>query len=222
MTERAETARTRQGLYRYFGGALLPPVPERLASIGAAGAYLADRGLESFAFYGSWMAFRAAASSADVARLAPEYVALFASGVDGALCPPTESYYRGNARGGEIARVVARVEEEYRELGLFVTNGSEAPDHVVTQLEAMSMLCAREAEAREASSLEATRAALFAQERFLRSHLTVWLPEFRARVAQAPRVSRFYRVLTEAVHAFVVHETDFVAGLRRRLAEATA
>jgi TorA maturation chaperone TorD len=222
MTEPIEIAQLRQGLYRYFGEALLPPEPARLESLAAAGRFLEDVGLDRFAFYGSWRRFADAVVTATVDQLAIEHVRLFSSGVDGALCPPTESFYRGEAKGGGIAIAIADVEQAYRRMGVSPPTGSETPDHAAVELEAMSALCRREAAARESGSLGAVASALVEEDRFLRAHLAVWFPEFRERVVASPSVDRFYRTLIEAVHAFVVHEVDLVALLRREIEGAAA
>jgi TorA maturation chaperone TorD len=215
MAEPLELTQLRQGLYRYFGEALSPPGAARLESLDGAGQFLDEVGLNQFAFYGPWRRFADTVAATAVDLLATEYVRLFDSGVDGALCPPTESYYRGEAKGGGIAKVISDVERAYRRMGVAPPAGSETPDHAAVELEAMSALCGREAVARESGSLGQAAAALLEEDRFLRGHLAAWFPEFSERVAEAPGVERFYRTLIEAVHAFVVHEVDLVALLRR-------
>jgi TorA maturation chaperone TorD len=187
----------------------------------ASGVYLDGSDIHQYAYYGAWATFAGCVATADAEGLHAEYVRLFASGVGGALCPPTESYYRGEAQGGKIATVVAQVTRVYGDLGLTVAGGSEAPDHASTELEAMSVLCEREATAREAGAADETKAALLAQDRFLRGHLAGWFPEFRARVLDSPGVGAFYGSLIEAIYAFIVHDVDFVALLRRDIEGAT-
>jgi TorA maturation chaperone TorD len=199
----------------------LPPDSARLESIAAAGEYLDGADIDQYAFYGAWRAFADAAETAQAEQLTAEYVRLFASGVSGALCPPTESYYRGGADGGKIATLLTQVEQIYGDLGLSSVGGSEAPDHAATELEAMSVLCSREAAARESDSTGGAANALLAEARFLGTHLRVWFPEFRDRVANAPGVGRFYGTLIEAIYAFIVHDVDLVGLLRRRIEGAT-
>lgn len=222
MTATAGSARLRQALYRYFGRALLPPNAHQIAGISAAKGFFDAAEIDVFAYYGPWRAFAETAASADVGALSIEYVSLFASGVDGALCPPTESYYVGAADGGKIARVVAEVGRQYAHMALSPAHGSEAPDHIATELEAMSLLCAREAEARAAGFVDLTLHTLELEGTFLRRHLGAWLPAFRARIDEVPVVSSFYATLTTAVHAFVVHDIDLVAMLQRHIEGAAA
>ena len=148
MSELAEIARLRQGLYRFFGGALLAPRETWLESLTAAAGYLDGLGIEAYAFYPSWRALvDRIMDLEELSVLEAEYVRLFASGTDDALCPPTESYYRARAEGGGMARVMAELGHEYRALGIAVAG--EGPDHAVTELEVMSSLCASEAHAWE-------------------------------------------------------------------------
>jgi TorA maturation chaperone TorD len=222
MAQEINTTRLRQGLYRYFGRALLPPDASRISAIAASRSYFDTAGMDFFSYYGPWRAFDAEVSSADVPALTSEYVSLFASGVGGALCPPTESYYVGNADGGQIARAVAELERVYGEMMLAPADGSEAPDHIATELEAMSLLCAREAEAREAGLVDIAGETLDRECRFLRGHLARWLPDFRDRLDEVPPVSAFYTTLIAAVYAFVVHDVEYTALLKQHLESAAA
>jgi len=49
-----------------------------------------------------------------------EYVRLFDSAADGALCGPTESQHLGSVRAGDAATIAARVESELRRYGVVV------------------------------------------------------------------------------------------------------
>jgi len=202
---------------------LSPPEGARIESLASAVEFLDTLSLERFPFYGSWRSFaEVVAQMPSPEELESEYVRLFASGVDGALCPPTESYYRGQAMGGRIAAVVAEVERTYRRLGIGATNGSESPDHAAVEFEAMSVLCRREADAHVSEAFDEVVAAVRSQDRFLRGHLAIWIPQFHERVVKAPRVGPFYRTLNQAVHAFVVHDVDLVHLTRERLERAAA
>lgn len=216
MTTAAETARLRQGLYRFFGGVLTPLDDQRLESLHAAAQYLNDR-VEEFAFSIQWRdLLRAMAERPSTELLAAQHVRLFASGMDDALCPPTESYYRQDAAQGAIPEMVANLQREYRVLGLESVGGAEAADHAATQLEAMSVLCDREALAWETQAALDALATLAAEESFLKSHLAAWFPLFRDRVSHADP-GPFYRALIDAAHAYLVHEVDLVAALRAQL-----
>ncbi|MDH3731654.1 MAG: molecular chaperone TorD family protein, partial [Acidimicrobiia bacterium] len=180
MTDEVAIARLRQGLYRFFGGALIAPDEERLASLTAAANLLDAMGLEAYAFHSQWR------SLSDIMRQLPderalkaEYVRLFASGVDDSFCPPIESYYRAEAKGGGTAALVSSLERQYLALGFTPIDGSEAPDHVATELEVMSALCDREAVAWTLGNAPRAVSTLADQDRFLRYHLASWFPAFR-------------------------------------------
>lgn len=216
----AAIAATRQGLYRTFGRALLPPESGVVETLAAAVDYLETRDLTRFAFYPYWLSFRSALAEAPaVDELAVTYVRLFASGVDGALCPPTESWYKTQARFGGTAELVAALEADYRVLGLAVVGTAEPPDHASTQLEAMSALCAREAQAWQTQQDPAAADALGYQDRFLRAHLATWFGDFAARV-RIVDPDGWYRTVIEAADAFVIQEVDLVRAMRRQLGAA--
>jgi TorA maturation chaperone TorD len=216
----AVNAATRQGLYRMFGRALLTPEEGVTETLSAAADYLEAQDLTRFAFYPHWLSFRSALADAPaVDELATTHVRLFASGVDGALCPPIESWYKTEARFGGTAELVAVLEADYRALGLAVVGTAEPPDHASTQLEAMSALCAREAEAWRSGRDPDAADALEGQDRFLRAHLATWFGDFAARVRSADP-DGWYHAVTKAVDAFVIQEVDLVRAVRRQLGAA--
>ncbi len=102
-------------------------------------------------------------------------------------------------------------------MGVVLTGLEEAPDHVSTEMEVMAHLCDVEAQGWERGATEEVDATLAVEHRFLTRHLRVWIPQFRRRVAEAPPAP-FYTALVDAVHAFVVHEVDYLALMRRELA----
>ncbi len=217
MTDSADIARTRQGLYRFLGGALLPPTDERFRLLADAAVVLAERDLDRFAFSPSWHRL-SDHFPIDVrgSRLDVDYVRLFASGRSGALAPPTESYYRVPAKGGGIADFVAALQREYRSMGVASVGFGEAPDHVSTEMELMAHLCDLEANNWAARQTPMVDETLNLQHRFLAQHLRVWIPQFRRRVQEAPP-SLFYVDLVDALHSFVVHDADYVPLLRTEL-----
>jgi len=213
MSDWAETARTRQGLYRFFGEAFSSPSQDRSELLAGARLILDQRDLDRFAFSLEWrrlgqhfpMEIRGG-------KLEVEYVRLFASGMSGALSPPTESYYRVPAKGGGIAEFVADLQREYRGMGLAAVSVDESPDHLTTELQVMSVLCGQEADAWEAGQEVLAGDMMEKESQFLRRHLVAWVPAFRRRVVAAGP-SAFYGDLVNAVHSFVVHDNDYVAVL---------
>ena len=192
----------------------MPLDADRLDLLRAGAGYLDDLGPGSFAYGRAWDALvEELDEDLDVDRLGVEYVRLFASGVDGALSPPTESFYRAKARGGAMAEIVANLHHEYRELGLTAT-GSESADHITSELEVMSALCGREADAWDAGAESDALVQMGLEEAFLRRHLAQWVPEFARRAGRGAR-HPFYEAVAGAVHAFVVHDVDFMAAVRK-------
>lgn len=213
----ARIASTRQGLYRTFSRALLPPEEGMTATLAAAADYLETRDLMRFPFYREWTGFRAALDEAPSTKeLATAYVRLFASGVNGALCPPTESWYKTDARGGGIGELVAAVERDYRALGFAPVRTAEPPDHAATELELMSGLCAREAVAWHARQDHEAAMVLEREERFLRSRLATWVGDFTARVESAD-AGGWYHAVVVAADSYVVQDVDLVRALGRQL-----
>jgi len=143
-----------------------------------------------------------------------EYVRLFASGRSGALSPPTESYYRVPAKGGGIAEFVAALQREYRSMGIVSVGLEEAPDHVSTEMEVMAYLCDLEANARSDDQVRLVGDVLDLQIKFLSHHLAVWIPLFQGRVREAAKPDSFYLDLVDMVHAFVVHDRDYIHLMR--------
>ena len=219
MTDSADIARTRQGLYRFLGGALLPPTAAQFDLLTAAVAVLDERDIDRFAFSPYWrrlghhFPLDIVAGGLDV-----DYVRLFASGRSGALSPPTESYYRVAAKGGGIAEFLAELQREYRAMGLASVGLDESPDHISTELEVMAFLCDLEANAWRGEQIRLVRDTLDLQSRFLRGHLTVWIPPFRERLLDA-QPPLFYLDLIDTVHAFVIHERDYVQLIRDGMGE---
>lgn len=220
MTEWAEIAQTRQGLYRFFGGALLAPSPDQFDLLGRAREVLDERDLDRFAFSRDWRRLGrhfpvdVVASGMDV-----EFVRLLASGMSDALSPPTESYYRVPGRGGGIGEFVADLQREYGEMGMRAVGFGEAPDHLSTELDVMSHLCGREVEAWVAGEARQAGEVVQLESRFLKRHLAIWVPMFWERVVAA-RPQAIYQDLATAIHAFVVHDNDYVSAIREGLAEA--
>lgn len=214
MTTPAELARLRQGLYRFFAASFGPPAPPLFEQLSAAVEYIDGLDLTGYAFSREWCALVGVlGTDAEVDDLAPEHVRLFASGTSGVLCPPIESFYRVAGRHEAIADIVAAIQNDYRKIGV-ASLASDAPDHVSTQLEIMSVLCGHESSAWETGRETESSRLLDTEARFLRRHLAAWVPQLRTRT-QAVSPLPFYSALVDAVHAFVVHDGDLVFGLRQ-------
>jgi TorA maturation chaperone TorD len=216
MTEWAEEARTRQGLYRFVGAAFRPPDAESFEFLGSALAILDDRDIDQYAFSRQW---RKLASTwpmgGEQVRLEAEYVRLFASGVRGAPAPPVESNYRVSQKGGGVAEFTANLQREYRAMGLITAEAGEAPDHAATEFDVMSYLYRTEAEAWESDRSDLAWQAIARASRFLDRHLAIWIPLLSRRVSSAQPATLYLR-LAEFAHALVIHDADFVRILLRQ------
>ncbi|HSF87330.1 MAG TPA: molecular chaperone TorD family protein [Acidimicrobiia bacterium] len=216
MTQVGNIARLRQGLYRFFGGALSHPGDEEFATLRAAGDVLQTFPIADFAYFGAWRRFqRALAGIPTATSLDAEYVRLFASGTDGALCPPIESFYVAKAEGGGIADTVATLQRTYHELGLRWLD-AEAPDHIATELNVLSTLCGREADGWAADDARAAVRDLRRQNLFLRLHVLAWFTQFADRVRSASP-DGFYALVVDAVDAFLTHDYDWTRALIERV-----
>ena len=115
MTEWADEARMRQGLYRFTGAALLPPERGRLELLASAVGILDQHDLDKSPYSIAWRKFTVLLEP-DISpeSLAIEYVRLFGVGFRGTPAIPTESNYRAPNRDGAVAAFIASLQGEYR------------------------------------------------------------------------------------------------------------
>jgi TorA maturation chaperone TorD len=214
-----ELARFRQGMYKIFSSAFLPPIPERLGDLVAGAVVLESMGLPYLAFYREWLPWRLALDSVrDVIEVEVEYVRMFATGVAGAASPPTESSYMADPIRGEVGELLATLRGTYNDYRLEPTGAvADTLDHISIELEVMSALCAREAEARGSENDRRMIITLENQRSFLENHLMIWLPEFVERI-EASETVPFYSTLGPAVASFTHHDL----GVARFLSKPSA
>ena len=224
MSELLETfekfARFRQGMYRLLSAAFLPPQPERLVNLKAGADTLEGMGMAHLAFYNEWAPWRTALNDVDdVIPIDVEYVRMFTTGIAGAVSPPTESFYRADPIRGETAEVLANLRLLYDKYRLEPTAiVSDTLDHVSIQLEVMSALCAREAEARAEDNYRRLELTLDHELEFVETHLGVWLPVFVSRIAGG-ETEPFFATLGPAAASFVHHDAGVVRSLCRGIAQ---
>jgi TorA maturation chaperone TorD len=128
------------------------------------------------------------------------------------LAPPYGSVYLDDKRiiMGDSTMDVQR---RYRELGLEIAaDFKEAPDHIAAELEFMHALIGRGAEAAVAEDIEVLTDSLLHQKRFLERHLSGWVPQFTARIAEHAE-SEVYRRLSEVTDQFIAEEVETIAAL---------
>jgi TorA maturation chaperone TorD len=216
MTEWADEARARQGVYRFIGAALLPPERGRLELLASASGVLEQYDLDKSPYSIAWHDFVNLLESDTSAKdLGIEYVRLFGVGFSGTPAMPTESNYRAPNRDGAVATFISSLQADYRSMGLISTDGGEAPDHISTELEVMSYLCGVEADAWESGQESLAMDTIRIESRFVRRHLAVWIPMFSSSVRNA-EPAPFYERASKLVHAFVIHEKDYLAAIVSR------
>lgn len=206
-----ELARIRQGAFRLLAAGFGRPGLEVTDNVAAGYGALLDLGTAQFAFAVHLDRWVDALVAADPAVVASEHVRLFASGIDGAVCPPIESQQLGTNLQGDPARHAGRIEDLMRRSGFSSRNESLPPDHLVTELELASAMCGREAEARESGD-PATEWLGWQAE--LVVVIRTWIGPFAVEVADKDR-SGVYRELTGATNAFIEHDYDVVRLLAR-------
>lgn len=204
-----ELGRLRQGLYRLFGALFLYPDEDRLMALqAAAGALLAqDDAWAALPFADPLRRLLTALNTLDESlEVEEEHNRLFAAKP---AAPPYESYYL-DTEGQNRAWIANRVAHVYAEAGLALSPSlKELPDHVAVELELLSFLCGKEAEAWEAGEQEAGARARERQRDFLGQHLGRWFPVFTRRVHEA-RPEALYGAVIEAAYAFLRHELDLL------------
>ena len=210
----SDLAELRQGVYRFFAAALLPPDAHRIESLRAATVTLDSAGIDGLAFAHEWRAAAAVfAAAPSPEALGRDYAALFVSSAGSGACPPIETHY--GAAPGRAPLVDAGLQREYAGLGVALRPGSAVPiDHASVQLELMSSLCHDEAHAWSEGRDEDAIRGLRAQWGFLDRHVARWLPRWAADVGVVAGGSGWDTVARGAT-TFVRHDLDLVTLLTR-------
>lgn len=191
----------RAGTYRVLGGAFAYPTRERIEDLARAAATLAVTAPPG-PVRDALARFSAAAYRADAESVGGEYVFLFDRQV---RCPAYEGAW---GDGGEIAGRVARLADIagfYRAFGVEPAGAQpESEDHVVPELEFVSVLALKEAWALDAGRNEDVAITRDAAGKFLTEHLGRWAPAFAAELAGAsalPYYAAAARLLAEWMRA---------------------
>ena len=202
----SDLARIRQGCYRVLASGFERPSPEGTEQIQAGIVALEGLGLEMFAFAPQLRRWDQTLAEAESELVSNEFVRLFGSGMDGAVCPPIESQHLGVNLAGDPARHAGRIEDLMRRSGFETRNDDRPPDHIATELELASAMCGSEAVARSAG--DPVRDWLGWQNEII-TVLNMWVSGFAATLAERDR-SGVYAGLGEATAAFALHEHDVV------------
>ncbi|MEK7252447.1 MAG: molecular chaperone TorD family protein [Actinomycetota bacterium] len=207
MNSTADVAHLRQGCFRLLSRGFARPGTHDREAFEQAGTVLDTLGLDAFAFAPAVWGWLDRFALANEAALESEYVRLFESGTDGALCSPMESQHLGSVRAGDAATIAARVESALRRYGVVVDDG-RAPDHVGWQLELGARLCASEQACGESGDEAGVTAALHELEE-LTATLGRWVPRLHRSLVRHDRTG-VYGSLSGAAVAFLIHEGDLV------------
>ncbi len=211
----SDLAELRCATYRLFSSLLLHPEEGGLdAAVGLARWLRRQPALGELAF-SAWacpLLDRLSGLAAEgMEALGVEYVGLFLLGYPGPPCPLYESVY-ADPSGRRRGLVAVAVERAYAQAGMALAPeaGRELPDHAGIELEFLSQLCRREAQAWRAGAAEDALAALEIERRFLDGHLLRWFPSLLRRVDDAAEPGSLYRQAVGAAHGFLVHDRDLI------------
>lgn len=125
---------------------------------------------------------------------------------------PYESFFRrddGLLEAGAVNPVASFLSRYGFEVDLAAAR-SLAPDHLGIELEVMSVLCAREAEALSNDNGPAGRAVRRVQREFLEQHLLAWAPVYLFAALRNAR-TKLYREAAEATLHFLCADHELVA-----------
>jgi putative dimethyl sulfoxide reductase chaperone len=192
------TALQRSGLYNILASAYYPPQADLLGKIwkGAISKWSSEQNKEE--------------SELDLTETRLEYNRLFV-GPNALPCPPYESVYRSDRSASELGMLmgpnVLDVKKRYNEAGLQIAqNFSDLPDHISVEMEFMSYLCDKEADA--LSKQKDERIWRSRQAEFWRAHLEPWIGEFSEAVLSNSR-SVFYKAAATFLKDWIQDEGEF-------------
>jgi DMSO reductase family type II enzyme chaperone len=203
----------RQVCYRLFASLFLYPEHNRLAEIQeAASALLSSEITLGYPYseaMGSLLIQLTEANLENDISIINEYNRLF---LIRPKAPPYETVYI-DAEGQLRGLLTARLEEEYLNAGLGISPDlNELPDHISAELEFMSYLCMKEAEAHQNTDDVETNRFQALQVSFMGQHLARWFPKFAQRIKESEPGS-IYQFLLPAAYGFLRYELDEL-GLR--------
>jgi DMSO reductase family type II enzyme chaperone len=203
----ANAALQRAGLYLVLAQAFAYPKAETLAPVAGRWARL----LEAENQWPDYLrqaveAGCAELRSAEVAALAAEYHRLFGPN---ALCPLTETSWGDAARLLGKAAQIADIAGFYRAFHLRpLDEGDPVPeDHLLSELEFMSVLCLKEAYALYAELDEALEITRGAQKKFLEDHLAAWIDVWAKHLGEHDPAT-FYRALATTLRSLMRSEVE--------------
>lgn len=123
---------------------------------------------------------------------------------------PYESVYRDGHLHGQST---LKIKEIYRRLGFQIPHEYyELSDHIGAELAFMATLCKEEHKAWKEKDINLVRSLWEIEERFLKEHITCWLPKLCNTICEKTKVN-FYICMAEITLDFV--QSDITHNLRK-------
>jgi TorA maturation chaperone TorD len=212
--------RLRQDAYGLLATAFLYPQKALLTTATQVARRLGrqDRWAAELGFYGPCRRFLDSVVDLNVSSLPAMqegYVALFSDSAFPRPVPLRESAYMDQT-AMMAGRAIADLEREYGAAGLSVATAGESADHVAVEMEFVSFLCALETHSWESEDVAGALEYIQRERGFLEGHPCRWLASLARAIARRDAPS-FYAQSSEAAHAMVAHDVDFLAALAASL-----
>jgi len=131
-------------------------------------------------------------TTSNISELQDEYERLISPSNERAVCPPYESYYRGNSGVIGTDEIVSDIESIIRMAGLeFDSSGQGSPDNIQLELELANILTG------QLISLE----SISLMEKLVSKHIAPTLPLFAECIKRHARLD-FYRIVAEVMELY--------------------
>jgi TorA maturation chaperone TorD len=197
------TSLRRAALYRLLGAAFAYPGPERCAEIARLASALGVALPADDPIAGPLAELGAAARGADPVAVAEEHVFLFDRQV---RCSPHEGAYGDGPQLAGKGAQLADVAGFYAAFGLTPAGGEpDVEDHIVAELEFMSVLALKEAWALAEAERDGLLVTRRAQAAFLADHLGRWTSAFADELGAATPLP-YYGAAATLLGAWVERE----------------
>ncbi|MEE9459581.1 MAG: molecular chaperone TorD family protein [Candidatus Bathyarchaeia archaeon] len=144
------------------------------------------------------------------APLTIEHTRLFIKSVS----PPYETYYNVQ-RAMSKMHDLADVSAFYAAFG--IKPHGEPPDHIVSELEFMSLLCLKEVNAISHNKSDKAKLCAEIQRKFIKEHLGSWLSLFCKKIQENARL-RIYPALANLIHRFIMLDATYLFQADQELA----
>lgn len=204
MTDKAAPAAARADLCRLLAACYYQPGPEFLEDDVFGSMRVAARQLDT-GLADRVDALERSFRSDSIEDLLIDYTRLFLN-PSGALAAPYESAWLGNRDPALTQKVMDAVIATYAAGGFEIADDfRDLPDHIAAELEFLYTLLFREARAQLTGDSQDV-AAVDLRGRFLREHVSRWVPPFAAEVGRSAQTP-YFRGLAALTSEFVARES---------------